>query len=157
MRGRDAGGEGSRRKDTVLFINAKDIFRQVDRAHRKFSPKQVEYIANIVRLYRGEKPEFMAGEDEELPGEEPDLKATFPKLKYIDIAGLCKVATLAEIEAQGWSLNPGRYVGVADRAEDDFVFAERLEELNEELEVLNSEASELEERIANNVAKLLEG
>ena len=90
MRGRDAGGEGSRRKDTVLFINAKDIFRQVDRAHRKFSPKQVEYIANIVRLYRGEKPEFMAGEDEELPGEEPDLKATFPKLKYVDIAGLLK-------------------------------------------------------------------
>ncbi len=45
---------------------------------------------------------------------------------------------------------------MADRDEDDFVFAERLEELNEELEVLNSEASELEERIANNVAKLLE-
>ena len=154
--GRGAGGEGPRRKDTVLFINAKDIFRQVDRAHRRFSPKQIEYLANIVRLYRGEKPEFIAGEDEELPGEEPDLKATFPKLKYIDIAGLCKVATLAEIEAQGWSLNPGRYVGVADRAEDDFVFAERLEELNEELEVLNSEASELEQRIANNVAKLLE-
>ena len=72
------------------------------------------------------------------------------------MAGLCKVATLEEIEAQGWSLNPGRYVGVADREEDDFVFAERLEELNEELEVLNSEAGELEERIANNVAKLLE-
>lgn len=49
-----------------------------------------------------------------------------------------------------------RYVGVADRDEDDFDFAERLEELNEELEVLNSEAGELEERIANNVAKLLE-
>ncbi len=66
------GGEGPRRRDTVLFINAKDLFRQVDRAHRKFSPKQVEYIANIVRLYRGEKPEFIAGDDEELPGEEPD-------------------------------------------------------------------------------------
>ncbi len=70
--------------------------------------------------------------------------------------GLCKVATLAEIEAQGWSLNPGRYVGVADKAADDFVFAEKLEELNEELEVLNSEARELEDRIAANVAKLLE-
>jgi type I restriction enzyme M protein len=109
-----------------------------------------------VRLYRGEKPEFVAGEDEEVPGDDPDLKATFPKLKYADVAGLCKVATLKEIEELGWSLNPGRYVGVADRAEDDFVFAERLEELNEELEVLNSEAGELEERIANNVAKLLE-
>lgn len=150
----------SKRKDQVLFIDARHTFRQVDRAHRKFSPKQIEYLANIVRLYRGEQPEFVAGEDEEVPASEstpePDLKATFPKLKYADVAGLCKVATLEEIEAQGWSLNPGRYVGVADREEDDFVFAERLEELNEELEVLNSEASELEERIANNVAKLLE-
>jgi type I restriction enzyme M protein len=66
------------------------------------------------------------------------------------------VATLAEIEAQGWSLNPGRYVGVAARAEDDFDFRERLEALNEELEVLNAEARELEERIAENVVRLLE-
>jgi type I restriction enzyme M protein len=46
---------------------------------------------------------------------------------------------------------------VADKDEDDFDFAEKLEELNEELEVLNSEAHELEDRIAGNVAKLLEG
>lgn len=152
----DKGKAKTDRKDRVLFIDARHIFRQVDRAHRKFSPKQIEFIANIVRLYRGETPEFIAGDDEDFPGEEPDLKATFPKLKYADIAGLCKVATLKEIEAQGYSLNPGRYVGVADKGEDDFDFAERLEELNEELEVLNSEARELEERIAGNVAKLLE-
>ena len=47
-------------------------------------------------------------------------------------------------------------LSVADKAEDDFVFAERLEELNEELEVLNSEARELEDRISANVAKMLE-
>jgi type I restriction enzyme M protein len=154
--GRGAGGEGRRGRDTVLFIDARHIFRQVDRAHRKFSPKQIEFIANIVRIYRGETPEFIAGNDEDFPGEEPDLKAAFPKLKYADIPGLCKVATLKEIEAQGYSLNPGRYVGVADKGEDDFDFAERLEELNEELEVLNSAARELEDRIAGNVAKLLE-
>jgi type I restriction enzyme M protein len=152
----DKGKSKTGRKDKVLFIDARHTFKQVDRAHRKFSPKQIEYLANIVRLYRGEKPEFVAGEAEEVPGGEPDLNATFRNLKYADVAGLCKVATLEEIEAQGWSLNPGRYVGVADREEDDFDFAERLEELNEELEVLNSEAGELEERIANNVAKLLE-
>lgn len=152
----DKGKGKTDRKDKVLFIDARHIYRQIDRAHRKFSPKQIEYLANIVRLYRGEKPEFTAGEDKEHPGTEPDLKATFPKLKYADVAGLCKVATLKEIEAQGWSLNPGRYVGVADKAEDDFVFAEKLEELNEELEVLNSEARELEDRISVNVAKLLE-
>ena len=47
-------------------------------------------------------------------------------------------------------------MGVAERAADDFVFAEKLEELNEELEVLNAEARALEERIGLNVAALLE-
>ena len=70
--------------------------------------------------------------------------------------GLCKAATLAEIEAQGWSLNPGRYVGVHARDAEEFDFAERLEELHEELELLNAEARELEERISENVTMLLE-
>jgi type I restriction enzyme M protein len=48
-------------------------------------------------------------------------------------------------------------VGVADREEDDFDFRERLEELNEELELLNAEARELEEQIGQNVVKLVEG
>ena len=81
---------------------------------------------------------------------------TLPKLRYADVAGLCKVAALKDIEAQGWSRNPGRYVGVADRTLDEFDFAERLEGLNEELERLNVEARELEERIAANVASVLE-
>ena len=84
------------------------------------------------------------------------LKEHFPEGQYIDVAGLCNVATVDEIQEQGWSLNPGRYVGVAEKEEEDFDFAERLEELNEELEILNSEARELEERIAENVNKLLE-
>jgi len=67
------------------------------------------------------------------------------------------VATLTEIEAQGWSLNPGRYVGVTARDEDDFDFKERLEEMNEELQIFNAEGRELEEQIAGNVLKLLEG
>ncbi|MBM4313397.1 MAG: SAM-dependent DNA methyltransferase, partial [Deltaproteobacteria bacterium] len=54
------------------------------------------------------------------------------------------------------SLNPGRYVGIAARAEEEFDFKERLEELNEELETLNAEARDLEARIAENVVKLLE-
>ncbi len=46
----DKGKSKTNRKDKVLFIDARHIVRQVDRAHRKFSPKQVEYLANIVRL-----------------------------------------------------------------------------------------------------------
>ena len=85
------------------------------------------------------------------------MKEKFPKGKYGDVLGLCKVASITDIEAQGWSLNPGRYVGVAERAADDLEFSVRFEELNEELETLNAEARELADRISGNVAALLEG
>ena len=76
---------------------------------------------------------------------------------YKDVAGLCKAATLKEIEAQSWSLNPGRYVGMAaGEAVSDEDFKEQLETLNEELETLNAAARELEATIANNVAEILE-
>jgi type I restriction enzyme M protein len=145
----DRGKKSPKRKDQVLFIDARHIFRQVDRAHREFTPEHIEFIANIVRLYRGESVETEAGSGKL-------MKASFPKSKYADVLGLCRVATLGEIEAQGWSLNPGRYVGVAERAADDFEFAVRLEALNEEMERLNVEARALEERIAENVATILE-
>jgi type I restriction enzyme M protein len=131
-----------------LFIDARNMYTQVDRAHREFAPEQIEFLANIVRLYRGEETETASGSA-------ALLKKYFPKGKYADVLGVCKVATLKEIEVQGWSLNPGRYVGVAERQADDFDFTERLEELNEELETLNVEAHELEGRIAENVENLL--
>jgi type I restriction enzyme M protein len=144
----DRGKKKTKRKDQVLFIDARHLFRQIDRAHREWTAEQIEFLANIVRLYRCEAVETEAGS-------QGLMKEKFPKGKYADVAGLCKVATLAEIEAQGWSLNPGRYVGVQERPADGFEFAERLEELNEELETLNAEARELEERIAENVSRLL--
>jgi type I restriction enzyme M protein len=145
----DRGKANSPRKDQVLFIDARHIYRQVDRAHRDFAREQLEFLANIVRLYRGEDIDMIAGSEQM-------LKEKFPRSKYEDVPGLCKVATLKDVEGHGWSLNPGRYVGVADRPADDFDFKERIEELNEELERLNSEAKDLEEQIAGNVAHMLE-
>ncbi|HZS75315.1 MAG TPA: class I SAM-dependent DNA methyltransferase [Ktedonobacteraceae bacterium] len=145
----DKGKRNSERRDKVLFIDARSIYKQIDRAHREFTPDQIEFLANIVRLYRGE-------EIETTQGSLPRIQETFPEGVYADVPGLCKVATIDEIEAQGWSLNPGRYVGVAERALEDFDFKERLEALNEELERLNAEARELEERIGENLIRLLE-
>ena len=142
-----AKARGSR-KDKVLFLDARPFFKQVTRAIREFTPEQLEFLANVVRLYRGEAPEF----DE---GSKTMVAERFPRGAYGDVAGLSKVATVADIEAQGWSLNPGRYVGVGERAADDFDFSERLEELNEELEALNGEARALEGTIAENVSSLL--
>lgn len=137
------------RKDKVLFIDARHIFTPVDRAHREFSSEQIEFIANIVRLYRSEDVETLNGN--------ALLDEIFPDGIYKDVLGLCKVVSINDIQEQGWSLSPGRYVGVAEGEEEDFDFKERLEKLNEELQMLNVEARELEEQIADNVSKLLEG
>ena len=146
----DKGKRGTDRAGRVLFIDARHVYHQLDRAHRDWKPDQAEFLANIVRLYRGEKTENLHG-SAELVAEH------FPDGEYADVVGLCKVVKLEEIKARGFSLNPSRYVGVVARKEEDFDFTERLEELNENLEALNSEARELEERIAETAAQLLEG
>jgi len=137
-------------RDKLLFIDARHIFTQIDRAHREFSPEQLEFLSNIVRLYRGHKAETTQGSRDL-------LKQHFPDGKYQDVKGLCSVATLKEIEAQGWSLNPGRYVGVAEAGEDEDDFYERLEGLNGELERLNFDAKIIEKRVSENLVKLLSG
>jgi type I restriction enzyme M protein len=150
----DKGKANTPRADTVLFIDARHIYRQIDRAHREWTPAQIGFLGNIVRLYRGETLDFTLGGDhakakvEEIFGQKP---------KYSDVPGLCRSATLTKIEAQAWSLNPGRYVGVAPgevvRDED---FKEQLETLNEQMETLNAQARDLEQVIARNVAEILE-
>ncbi|ABL65730.1 type I restriction-modification system subunit M [Chlorobium phaeobacteroides] len=238
---RDGEGNVPNRADTVLFIDARHIYRQVDRAHRDWTPAQIGFMANLVRLWRGEALDYTLGGDEArekieevfaakssdpaglngqeghsahaLAAESPapygssdeieKLPSTFGRragdegavkhegagnvayrdeakehpspsgrragdegavkhegagnVAYSDIPGLCKAATLKEIEAQGWSLNPGRYVGVAPgEAISDEDFKVQLETLNEELELLNAQARELEATIAGNVAQILE-
>ncbi|MCX6855323.1 MAG: N-6 DNA methylase [Verrucomicrobia bacterium] len=290
----DKGKAKTPRADTVLFIDARHIYRQISKAHRDWTDAQISFMANIVRLYRGEEPDYTLGGEEakakllevfaaqpspqpspngrggfdfsglverarqlrknQTPAEEVlweilrsrqfhDLKfrrqhqigeyivdlychehnlvieadgdvhdadhqkkhdkkrdaylssigmtvlrfrnedilnntdsvlrgiaSALPSplgrragdegksaIAYRDVAGLCKAATLAEIEAQGWSLNPGRYVGVAPgEAVSDEDFKTQLGTWNEELETLNAQARELEQTIANNVVTILE-
>ena len=137
------------RADEVLFIDARHIFRQVTRAFRDYRPEDIEFLGNIVRMWRGEEEELEAGSG-------PRMTETFGDDGYRDIPGLCKVASRAEIAAQDWSLNPGRYVGVAQgEQQDDEDFKLRLEGLQEELERLNVEAARLQGVIAVNVAEVL--
>lgn len=148
------------RRDTVLFVDARHIYRQIDRAHRDWTPGQIGFLGNLVRLYRGEALDFTLGGDEaqaKLVEVFGNPKSKNVNLKFKDVPGLCKAATPAEIEANGWSLNPGRYVGVAPGEEvSDEDFKAQLETLNEELETLNTQARELETTIAKNVAEILE-
>jgi type I restriction enzyme M protein len=150
----DRGKAGTKRADQVLFIDARHIFRQIDRAHRDWTPAQIGFLANVVRLYRGEEVDLTFG------GEEAKAKLVEvfgKKPKYADVLGLCKAATRKETEAQGWSLNPGRYVGVAPGEEvSDEEFRAQFEALNEEFVRLTGEAHKLEKTIAKNAAQLLE-
>ena len=165
----DKGKAASPRANTILFIDARHIYRQVDRAHRDWTPAQIGFIANIARLYRGEAPDLTVGGEETAAKLDEVFARPAPsgsgadgedagRLEYRDIPGLCKAATLDEVEAQGWSLNPGRYVGIAPGEEvSDEDFKSQLETLNEELETLNAQARQLEQTIATSVAGILEG
>ncbi len=194
--------------DTILFIDARNIFRQVTRALREFTDEHIQNIATIVRLYRGEnhrlqallaKYQTQADEaaaqaqrqaieveqirkakptddkalkrwEKQLEEAEKQWKALtekqnyylghlnwlnerFPKGVYEDVTGLCKAATLQEIEEQDYSLNPGRYVGVVIE-EDGLTEEEFLAEMKDRhtaLNALNSKARELEALINQNL------
>lgn len=143
----------------ILFIDARGIYTQIDRAHREWTEAQIGLIASLARLYRGEDLNGFVFDPSQFPNFTESqialLKSAIENQKYEDVPGLCKAATLAEVEAQGWSLNPGRYVGVAEKNAETVDFAVQLEELNEELEALNAEARVLEEKIAENIEKIL--
>jgi len=195
-------------QDKILFIDARNIFRQVTRALREFTDEHIQNIATIVRLYRGEtkrltallaKYQQQANDFEQQakkqklevekiqktkPTDEKELKRwekqleeaekqwkaltekqnyylghinwlneRFPNGVYEDVTGLCKAATLKEIEEQDYSLNPGRYVGVVIE-EDGLTEEEFLAEMKERhtsLNALNIKAKELEALINQNL------
>lgn len=145
----DKGKKGTDRENEVLFIDARHTFTQITRALREFTPEQHEFLANIARLYRGKEPEFVNGS-------ESLLKENFPELEYQDVPGLCKVATIEAIEGQGWSLNPGRYVGVKPGGADEFDFQDRIGNLTEEFEALSIEANSLSQLVLDNGMSLIE-
>ncbi len=210
--------------DKILFIDARNIFKQVTRSLREFTDEHIQNIATIVRLYRGETERLTAllakyqqqanslNQDlqdlritkikleKELAAFNPEnsgnrknpdsdkrklekqleeaekqwkalvekqnyfvghinwLNERFPNGVYEDVTGLCKAATLKEIEEQDYSLNPGRYVGVVIE-EDGLTEEEFLAEMKQRhisLNELNQKAKELEELINQNLKSIAE-
>ena len=84
------------------------------------------------------------------------LHERFPEAKYEDVTGLCKLASLAEVREQEYSLNPGRYVGVVieedGKTEEEFL--EEIVALNDELNRVNQDAIELEDVINHNIRQM---
>lgn len=82
------------------------------------------------------------------------LTEKFGDGEYKDILGLCKCASIEEIEQKGWSLTPGAYVGVAPVADDGVDFAERMAEIHKELLALQVESNELMKTISKNMEEM---
>lgn len=49
----------TKQDDCILFIDARNIFTQIDRAHREFSEEQVQNIAIISKLHKGKRADFI--------------------------------------------------------------------------------------------------
>ena len=73
---------------------------------------------------------------------------------YADVLGLCKLASLSEIEEKGWTLTPGAYVGVAPIEDDGVDFSERMTEIHRELLSLQAEANDLMDTISQNMKEM---
>ena len=123
----DKGKKKTDRKDKILFIDARNIYKQVDRAHREWTGEQVQQIAEIVRSYRGEKG----------------------SKKYQDVKGFCKISTIEDIRSAGYTLNSGRYVGVTESEQSDEDFATVVKALHDEFIKLTNEAHLLEKKIVD--------
>ena len=67
----------------------------------------------------------------------------FGEGEYKDVLGLCKIASIQDIEEKNYSLTPGAYVGVAEVEDDGVDFYERMNEIHAELKRLNDEANVL--------------
>jgi type I restriction enzyme M protein len=75
-------GKPKNRRDKVLFLDLRNVYRQIDRAHRDWTEAQVGFIANVVRLYRGETIDLTYGGDEA----SAKLREVFGKKpKYADV------------------------------------------------------------------------
>jgi len=141
----DKGKTKTDRKNKILFIDAKDIYREIGKAHREFTQEQIQFIADIVKLYRGEIFDI----DNDL------ILKYFPDGKYQDVLWLCKVEDISKVEENNYSLNPGRYVWVTEKPADDYDFHEKLGELNNEFIELTKQSHELEKWIIEDVQNLL--
>lgn len=168
----------STKKNEILFVDARNVFTQVDRAHRKFSDEQIKDLGIITRLYNGDTEAFTAliAEYKAALTEAPEmsddketktkaywqaqidwLMERFPDGVYRDVIGLCKVARMDGEDGiidQDYSLNAGRYVGVV--IDDDGMTAEEHKDvmfkLYTDFATLSGEAKTLEKQIAANLS-----
>lgn len=136
---------------------------QVQKLSDKGNAFRIEAKKAVDEAGKREKKKIQAEYDEKLAeinsmitvAKEADwLYEKFGNGEYKDILGLCKVADISEIEAKGWSLTPGAYVGVAPVEDDGVNFEERMAEIHRELLMLQTESNALMDKISQNMEEM---
>jgi type I restriction enzyme M protein len=125
-------GKSRKRKGETLFIDARKIFTQVDRAHNELSEEQIQKIAGTYRSFIGEKG--------------------YPK--YEDIPGYCQVSKIEDIAKNNYVLTPGRYVGAEEIEDDGEPFEDKMKRLTQEYARLTDESAKLDKEIRKNLKEI---
>ncbi|WP_301120934.1 type I restriction-modification system subunit M [Mycolicibacterium fortuitum] len=128
---KDRHGNGHRqRQGEVLFIDARKLGAMVNRRLRELSDDDIEQVAGTYHAWRNHDGNFE------------------------DVPGFAKAATLADIEAQGFVLTPGRYVGTEAPEDDDELIEDRIDRLTNELFAEFSRGRQLEDQIREKLGAL---
>jgi type I restriction enzyme M protein len=116
-RNKASSSERDRRGET-LFIDARQLGRKISRTQIELTQAEVARLVLTYHRWRGTEE-----------GE------------YADERGFCKSVTVDEIEASGFALTPGRFVGAPEVEEQEIEFEERIGGLIDELaeELLHNE------------------
>ena len=119
----------TKRKNEILFIDARNLGYLINRRTRDLSADDISKISDTYHNW--------LKQDE----------------TYQDIKGFCKSVSLEEVASKDYVLTPGRYVGL-EEAEDDFDFIETFTKLQNELKQQMADEAKLNERILANLAKI---
>jgi len=126
---RDKAGPGTRdRRGETLFIDARQLGRKISRTQIELTDEEIKRIAATYHAWRGTTHD-----------------------EYADVAGFCASSSLDDIEASGFALSPGRYVGAPTSEEDEVAFEERMGTL---VDLLANEMAE-NDRLASKVREAL--
>jgi type I restriction enzyme M protein len=99
------------RRGEVLFIDARNLGVMVDRTHRDLTDDDIDLIARTYHAWRGERVQS----------------------RYSDVPAFCASINLDQIAENRYVLTPGRYVGAAQRDDEEELLDERLKRLCFEL------------------------
>ncbi|WZL72042.1 class I SAM-dependent DNA methyltransferase [Clostridiaceae bacterium 35-E11] len=130
-RNKDGNSNYRKRKNEILFIDARHLGEIIDRRHRELSSEGAENdVSKITKTYH---------EWRNING------------SYEDIKGFCKSAKLDDVKEHGYILTPGRYVGIEEIEDDGAPFEEKMENMTAELAELFAKSRHLEDEIRKNL------